>query len=87
MKTRSFTVTEWPIDTIRTSIDNTDAIDIDWPRVQREAGRDHVEWLLKQDHAQCQIMLEFDAIKQSQRLIAEFYDEALAVNYALLWAK
>lgn len=87
MKTRSFTILEWPTDTVKTSIINNDAIDIDWPKVQREAGRDHVEWLLKQDHSQCQMMLEFDHIKQCHRLVAEFYNEALAINYVLLWAK
>lgn len=63
-----------------------DSLDIDWPAVQRELGVDCVEWLHKQPDSKCQMMLEFppDGGKQ---LVAEFYDDKLAVTYHMMWAK
>ena len=87
MKSRIFTVVEWPIDQLITSVINIDALDIDWPKIQREAGTEHIKWLMKQDKTRCQMILEQDAKKGKNRLVAEFYDEGLAVDYVLLWAK
>jgi hypothetical protein len=81
MRNRRFTITQWEAN------EHSENLDIDWPRVQREAGREHVEWLLKQSHTQCQILLESNPKSTVIKLVAEFYDDKLAVNYALLWAK
>ena len=65
-------------------------IEIDWPKVHKTIGLDHVEWLLKQPKSQCQLVLEksHDAAFQDQcRLVAEFYNEKTLINYHLMWAK
>jgi hypothetical protein len=86
MKSRSFTVLEWFTEHPN-SILHPDALDIDWPKVQREAGPEHIKWLMKQDKTRCQMILEKDQKQGKSRLVAEFYDEGLAVDYVLLWAK
>lgn len=60
-------------------------IEIDWPKVHRTIGVDHTNWLLKQPHEQCQLVLERNDMYC--RLIAEFYDEQLLTAYHLMWAK
>jgi hypothetical protein len=82
MKINRITLTEW-------TIDDSEYIDIDWPKVQKAIGSDHLEWLLKQPNNLCQLVLD----KQSQlhssnvKLIAEFYDDKLLTYYHLMWAK
>ena len=71
------TLAEW-----QSSEDN---IDIDWPKVQQMLGVDHVEWLLKQSHDKCQLVVDKKDFFFS--LIAEFYDEANLIQYHLMWAK
>ena len=60
-------------------------IEIDWPKVHKTIGIDHTNWLLKQPHELCQLMLERNDMYC--RLIAEFYDEKTLVSYQLMWAK
>ena len=60
-------------------------IEIDWPKVHKTIGIDHTNWLLKQPHELCQLMLERNDMYC--RLIAEFYDEKTLVSYHLMWAK
>lgn len=60
-------------------------IEIDWPKVHKAIGTDHLEWLLKQPHNECQLMLERSDMYA--RLIAEFYDTKLLTAYHLMWAK
>lgn len=61
-----------------------DRIEIDWPRVQREIGRDHVEWLLARNPEQC--LLVVDKVGNKFRLMAEFYNEQCLTMYHLMWS-
>jgi hypothetical protein len=60
-----------------------ETIEIDWPKVHRRIGLDHTRWLLDQSIDQCQLVLE----RQDMycRLIAEFFNDQLAVEYRLRW--
>lgn len=60
-------------------------IEIDWPKVHRTIGLEHAQWLLAQDHTQCQVVLE--RRDMHCRLIAEFYDDRTLAAYHLMWAK
>lgn len=62
-----------------------ETIEIDWPKVHKTIGIDHTKWLLKQPHDLCQMILERNDMYC--RLIAEFYDSRVLVNYHLMWAK
>ena len=62
-----------------------DRIEIDWPKVQRDIGRDHVEWLLSRKPEHCQLVV--DKVGYKFRLMAEFYDEQCLMLYHLMWAK
>ena len=62
-----------------------DTVEIDWPKVHKTIGVDHTQWLLKQPHDLCQMILERNDMYC--RLIAEFYDTRVLVNYHLMWAK
>lgn len=62
-----------------------ETIEIDWPKVQKTIGIDHLEWLLKQDHSECQLVLERNDMHC--KLVAEFYEEKLLTYYHLMWAK
>ena len=62
-----------------------ESIEVDWPRVQRELGVDHLEWLLKQDHSKCQLVVERN--DTYCKLVAEFYEDKLLTYYHLMWAK
>lgn len=61
-----------------------DRIDIDWPRVQREISREHVEWLLARKPEQCQLVV--DKVGNKFRLMAEFYNEQCLTVYHLMWS-
>jgi len=65
---------------------NQEELDINWTEVERELGQDCVDWLLKQDRADCQLSLEFTPSGYKQ-LIAEFFNKKIAVSYHLMWAK
>ena len=60
-------------------------IEIDWPKVQRTIGVDHLEWLLKQHKEQCQLFI--DKNQSKIKLVAEFYNDQLLTAYHLMWAK
>lgn len=60
-------------------------IEIDWPKVHQKIGLEQTRWLLDQQRANCQIMLE--RRDMYCRLIAEFYNEETLLNYHLKWAK
>lgn len=78
MKSRKVVLTQW-------FPQEGEYIEIDWPKVQKTIGVEHLEWLLKQPKDQCQLVLERKTDKC--KLVAEFYSDSLAVNYHLLWAK
>lgn len=61
-----------------------DNIDIDWPMVQRKVGKEKVEWLLKQPKDQCQLVV--DKVLDDLKLVAEFYDNKLLIQYHLMWS-
>jgi len=86
MKTSKTILYRWPNPSGLAEILNDGGLDIDWPLVKRECGEDCVEWLLKQDNAKCQLSLEFSQSGYKQ-LIAEFFDEKVAVSYHMMWAK
>ena len=60
-------------------------IEINWPKVHRAIGLDQTNWLLKQDHTDCQVVLERN--NMYCRLVAEFYTERSLATYYLMWAK
>ena len=78
MKSRRVVLTQW-------FPQEGEYIDIDWPKVQKTIGVEHLEWLLKQPKDQCQLVL--DRSQSKIKLVAEFYSDSLAVHYHLLWAK
>jgi hypothetical protein len=60
-------------------------IAIDWPKVHKTIGLEHTNWLITQPEDKCQlVVLQNDKFC---RLVAEFYDEDLLINYHLMWAK
>jgi len=63
----------------------SEVIEIDWPKVQKTIGLDHLEWLLKLPHDKCQLMLERNDMYCT--LVADFYDEKTLLSYHLMWAK
>lgn len=62
-----------------------EVIEIDWPKVHRTIGIEQTKWLLAQTKDECQVVLERNDMYC--RLIAEFYNERILVNYHLMWAK
>ena len=60
-------------------------LDIDWPLVQQKLGLDQVEWLLKQDRNNCQLILDKSNI--NFKLVAEFYNPKTLMTYYLMWTK
>lgn len=61
-------------------------LDIDWPKVQKAIGEDHLQWIYKQPKEDCQLMLEFGP-RSKKFLVVEFYNEQLAKTYALMWSQ
>jgi len=53
--------------------------------VHKTIGSDHLQWLLKQPHEICQVILERNDMYC--RLVAEFYHEQTLTHYHLMWAK
>jgi hypothetical protein len=66
-------------------ISNSENVELDWPKIQRELGVDHLEWLLKLPKNDCQLVVEKH--DENYALVAEFYDTRLEVEYHLRWAK
>lgn len=60
-------------------------IEINWPKVHKTIGLEHTNWLIKQPHEKCQLVLERSDMYC--RLVAEFYDEKTLTAYHLMWAK
>lgn len=79
MKTKRITLSTWE------EYYESENIDVDWPKIQREIGQDHLEWLLSRPHEQAQLLVERS--NKGYTLIAEFYDERTIVDYHLRWAK
>lgn len=78
MKTSRFELVMWlPTE--------SEAIEIDWPKVHKTIGVDQTNWFLQQPTNACQLILERCDVYC--RLVAEFYDEKTLVNYHLMWAK
>ena len=79
MKTRRIVLSTWE------EYYESENIDVDWPKIQREIGQDHLEWLLSQPHDRAQLMVERSS--KGYSLVAEFYTDDVAVDYHLRWAK
>ena len=78
MKTSKVTLTKW-------QPQDTEYIDIDWPRVHKDLGSDQVNWFLRQPRNCCQLFLEQST--EYFKLVAEFYDSKTWETYHLMWAK
>lgn len=61
----------------------SEVIEIDWPKVHKTIGLEQTRWLLAQKPSSCQLMLERNDMYC--RLIAEFYNADAAVEYHLRW--
>ncbi len=83
MRTYKFTIAKF----FPAESDGTDAIDIDWPSVHRQAGLDHVQWIRNQDPTDCQLILERKPNDSYTYVVAEIYSEKLATVYTMMWAK
>ena len=81
MKSKKVLLTSWEW----TTDEAAHNLDIDWPRVQRNIGSDHLKWLLAQDKESCQLLLETNST--CIKLVAEFYNEHTLTTYHLMWAK
>ncbi len=61
-----------------------DTVEVDWPCVQRTVGLDRLQWLLSQDHTQCQLVV--DCADSHYTLTAEFYNDAVHQSYLSMWS-
>lgn len=78
MKTKKVELLKWlPVE--------SEAIEIDWPKVHKTIGLEHTNWLIKQSDDICQLVLERNDMYC--RLIAEFYNDQALTHYHLMWAK
>lgn len=73
------------VELLRWLPEDSEYIEISWPKVHKTIGTDHTNWLLKQPPTNCQLMLYRNDMYC--RLVAEFYDETLLLQYHLMWAK
>jgi hypothetical protein len=86
MKNIKVTLYEWKYkNTIKNSVPE-DFFDIDWPKVQKEIGEDHIKWIWEQPKEDCQLMLELGN-QGNRKLIVEFYNNKTAQTYGLMWAR
>ena len=85
MKNSKTVLYKWSEGNIHSNYDDS-RLDIDWPAVQRELGVDCVEWLLNQDKDKCQLALELTP-NGGKQLVAEFFDDKLAVTYHMMWGR
>ena len=65
--------------------EESENIEINWPKLHKLIGLDHTNWLLTQSDSHCQLVLERN--DQHCRLIAEFYNDQVLKEYHLMWAK
>jgi hypothetical protein len=67
--------------------DYTDGyVDIPWPEVHKQAGSDIIHWINRHKHTDVQMILDKNN-SGSQSLWAEFYNNNLRLEFALLFAK
>ena len=78
MKTHRFELVKW-------LPQESESIEIDWPKVHNAIGIDQTNWFLEQPKDACQLMLE--QCNAYCSLVAEIYDEKTLVSYHLMWAK
>ena len=71
------------VELLKWSPSEGETIEIDWPKVHKTIGTEHLEWLLKQPHELCQLFLERNDMHC--RLIAEFYNDKVVTEYYLRW--
>jgi len=64
-----------------------DLLDIDWPKIQKECGVDHIKWLMDNESKGCYMALEITPDKSIKRLIVEFDDPQILSTYHMLWAR
>jgi hypothetical protein len=83
MKTHRFEIARF----LPTEADNTGDIFIDWPRIHRQAGLDHIQWLRSQHRSECQLLIERRPGDSYNYVVAEIYSDKLATVYSLMWAK
>lgn len=65
--------------------EDSENIEINWPKVHQSLGVDHTNWLISQPKEKCQLVLMRN--NMSCRLTVEFYDDAALILYRLMWAK
>jgi hypothetical protein len=78
MKTKKVELLKW-------LVEESEHIEIDWPKVHKTIGLDHTNWLLKQPDDICQMVLEQNDMHCC--LVAEFYNDQALTHYHLMWAK
>jgi len=78
MKTSKINLTDW-------LPEDSENIEINWPKIHKIIGLDQTKWLLDKDNTKCQIVLEKNDVYY--RLVAEFYDRVTLTEYYLMWAK
>lgn len=78
MKTKKVELLKW-------LVEDSEHIEIDWPKVHKTIGIDHTNWLITQSDDVCQLVLERNSIHCS--LVAEFYNDQALTYYHLMWAK
>ncbi len=83
MKSRHVEIAKW----FAPESDGSGNLYIDWPAAHRQAGVDHIEWLLKQPKHLCQLLVESKRNDPYHYLVAEFYDDSTLTHYHLMWAK
>ena len=83
MKTHRFKLAQY----FQTEIYDSEAINIDWPSVHRQAGLDHIQWLKNQSPQECQLVIEHKPNDPYVYVVAEIYSDRLATTYSLMWAK
>jgi hypothetical protein len=76
MKTRRVVLADW--------VSNDLYLDIDWPTVQQKLGLEQLDWLLRQNPVECQLVLDKSDV--NFKLVAEFYSESTLVAYHLMWS-
>jgi hypothetical protein len=79
MKSSTVALAEWQ------GLDTDGYIDIPWPRVHRQAGRDTVAWLEHQDWTRVQMMV--NNTDGHCQLVAEFFCDQTRCEFALRFGR